>query len=137
MPNFGNPITQRPIRHIGESSAQRSPRDADSVSQQWKSTNTSAFGVYQVQSAVKSIQLELARLKRRIVGQVSAPPAGGMNFRGYWVDTTQYALNDVVVIQAGVSAGLYISLIAANANDPATGTGWMQIAPGNMVGSWT
>jgi hypothetical protein len=62
---------------------------------------------------------------------------GGMNFRGYWVDTTHYALNDVVVIQAGVSAGLYISLIAANANDPATGTGWMQIAPGNMVGSWT
>jgi hypothetical protein len=62
---------------------------------------------------------------------------GGMNFRGYWVSTTNYALSDVVVLQSGVSAGLYISLIAANSNNPATGTGWMQLAPGNLVGSWT
>ena len=85
MPNFGNPITQRPIRHIGESSAQRSPRDADSVSQQWKSTNTSAFGVYQVQSAVKSIQLELARLKRRIVGGGAGGGGGGTPDGGVWL----------------------------------------------------
>jgi hypothetical protein len=63
--------------------------------------------------------------------------SGGMNFRGLWVSTTTYNLNDVVVIQTGASQGTYVSLIASNTNDPATGTGWMQIASGNLVGAWT
>ncbi len=70
-------------------------------------------------------------------GDIQATPNIGINFRGYWVSTTTYNLNDLVVVQSGVSAGAWISLIASNTNNPATGNGWMQIAPGNQVGSWS
>ena len=69
----------------------------------------------------------------------AAPPATssvGMVYRGIWSAGT-YVSNDVVVVQSGVSAGTYISVIDANTNDPATGVGWIQLAPGNTVGNWS
>ena len=61
---------------------------------------------------------------------------GGMIYRGVYA-AGSYDSNDVVIVQSGVSAGTYISVIDANTNDPATGIGWMQLAPGNTVGFWT
>lgn len=69
--------------------------------------------------------------------QIGGGGGGGMNYRGYWLNTSTYAVNDVVVIQSGISAGLYISLIASNTNNPAGGTGWQQLAGGNSVGAWS
>jgi hypothetical protein len=62
--------------------------------------------------------------------------AVAMNFKGLWNSGSTYGNGDVVVIQTGVSAGTYISTIAGNTNNPSTGTGWMQIAPGPIVGNW-
>jgi hypothetical protein len=63
---------------------------------------------------------------------------GNMNFRGVWTSapSTPYMMQDVVVIQSGVSAGTYISVADNNTANPATGIQWVQIAPGNAVGSW-
>jgi hypothetical protein len=72
------------------------------------------------------------------------PAAGGAastpatNFRGVWTanPTAPYMANQEVVIQAGPAKGTYVSVIDNNANDPATGIGWVQTAPGNTVGAW-
>lgn len=61
---------------------------------------------------------------------------GGLNYRGLWAAGT-YAVNDCVLIQSGAAAGLFVSTIGSNTNDPATGIGWTQLAPGNTVGYWT
>jgi hypothetical protein len=75
------------------------------------------------------------------VGGVTIAASGGtgnMNFRGVWTSapSTPYMMQDVVVIQSGVSAGTYISVADNNTANPATGIQWVQIAPGNAVGSW-
>lgn len=57
-------------------------------------------------------------------------------FRGAWTAGVPYATNDMVVVQSGVAAGTYVSTIDNNLNDPATGQGWVQIAPGQQVGKW-
>jgi hypothetical protein len=61
---------------------------------------------------------------------------GGITNRGLWAAGT-YSLNDLVVVQSGAAAGTYLSTIGSNTNDPATGVGWLQIAPGNTVGNWS
>ena len=65
---------------------------------------------------------------------------GGMQWRGVWspAPVIPYSVQDVVIVQTGVNAGTYVSVLADNPNDPATGIGWVQIAPGNnTIGNWT
>jgi len=68
MPVFGNPFPDTALRTIHESSAQRSLRDSDAVPQQWKTANSNTFATYQLQVAVRQMQLAITRMKRRIVG---------------------------------------------------------------------
>lgn len=70
---------------------------------------------------------------------ISATGGGsGMAFRGIWDEEpdSPYMSQDVVVIQEGVSMGTYVSVQDDNENDPTTGIGWVQIAPGNTMGAW-
>ena len=63
---------------------------------------------------------------------------GGMNYRGEWTSApvTPYAIDDVVVMPPGASAGTYISVLATNTNNPATGIGWVQLS--SLTGAnWT
>lgn len=67
----------------------------------------------------------------------SSPASSSGSFRGLYVSGTTYNSQDEVVVQSGPAQGTYISVIDNNNNDPSTGVGWMQIAPGNTVGMWT
>lgn len=106
-------------------------------------TDFATNGAYLVAGGTPSVGVALGAITGTGVALVkvrlgaSAPAAGGMNFRGYWLSASTYAVNDVVVIQGGTSGGLYISLIAGNTNNPAAGTGWQQLAGGNAVGAWS
>jgi hypothetical protein len=64
--------------------------------------------------------------------------AGGMNYRGLWTvaPTEPYHAQDVVVVQAGVSTGTFIAVVDNPTENPGTGIGWVQLAPGNTVGEW-
>jgi hypothetical protein len=58
---------------------------------------------------------------------ITISPAGsGLNYRGVWSALSTYNLNDVAVLGAGTSSGMYICLINSNTNSPDTGTGWFQ-----------
>ena len=96
-----------------------------------------ANGTPSVGVALGAISGATVALVKVRLGGGAGSSGGGMTFRGLWVVTTTYNLNDVVVIQTGISAGPYISLLASNTYNPAAGTGWMQLAPGNLVGAWT
>lgn len=63
---------------------------------------------------------------------------GGMRYRGLWLEDppSPYLTQDVVLIQAGPTAGTYISVTDNNTESPDTGIGWVQLAPGNTVGAW-
>lgn len=89
-------------------------------------------------AVVKEQQRELADLRQRQPRrpQLGGAGGGGLNPRGIWNSGTTYATNDLVIVQSGVAAGTYYSTIDENMNDPATGIGWMQIAPGSTVGKW-
>lgn len=69
---------------------------------------------------------------------VEAEGGGGMNYRGQWTatPTSSYLEFDVVVVATGASAGTYLSVIDNNTNNPSTGIGWVQIAPGDAFGRW-
>lgn len=73
-------------------------------------------------------------------GIVSAPaaPGGGMNWRGEYTQSpaSAYQIYDVVKITTGTAAGVYIAVVASPDDDPDTGIGWVQIAPGNSSGDW-
>ena len=78
-----------------------------------------------------------AHVKVRAAGSVTQG-GGGMNYRGLWMlnAPSPYMLNDVVKIQFGISAGLYLSLVNNNVQAPDTGNGWVQLAVGDVVGRW-
>jgi hypothetical protein len=99
MANFPNPFPFSPLPGYRESSGQRSLRDADSVPQAWKKHRVTDFNLKQTQKAVQSLQSEVSRMRRRIVGgqvpqaQVLLPfnvsSAGGtvFNVQGGTVET--------------------------------------------------
>lgn len=64
-------------------------------------------------------------------------PSVSSSFTGVYVPGQIYQAFEEVVIQSGPAAGTYVSTIDNNINDPSTGIGWMQTAPGNTAGSWT
>lgn len=72
-------------------------------------------------------------------GVSESSPGGGMNYRGTWTPSppSSYREFDVVIVQTGPSAGTYISVTSGNDNNPATGNGWVQIAPGDAFGRWS
>jgi len=83
--------------------------------------------------AISDTSIKLIRVSLYGAG---ASSTGGLNARGLWVAGTVYSAFDLVVVQSGPALGTYYSTIDGNANDPATGIGWLQIAPGNTVGEW-
>lgn len=66
------------------------------------------------------------RISQRPAGSLKT--SGGMNWRGTWVSTTAYGINDLVSLGLGTSAGTYLSTISANTNPPDSGIGWIQIS---------
>ena len=75
-----------------------------------------------------------------LVGTINIPStviSSALSFRGYYDSSVTYSTNSMVVIQSGVSAGTYISVIDSNTYNPAAGYGWIQIAPGNTAGAWS
>lgn len=74
------------------------------------------------------------------VPQATAAPSAGMHFEGEWVNSA-YTVGAVVVIRAGISAGTYVAVQAVPAGtpaptDPATGTYWVSLARGNILGTY-
>lgn len=70
-------------------------------------------------------------------GSGGTSPGGGMNYRGAFNPETTYALFDVVVGLPGINEGTFIAVIDNPVELPWTGIGWVQLAPGSNVGSWT
>lgn len=59
---------------------------------------------------------------------IAASGGGIFQFRGIYNPAVTYNIYDVVQLQTGTSAGLYLSTIASNTNAPDTGIGWTQIS---------
>lgn len=60
-------------------------------------------------------------------------------YRGQWTSSppSPYMEFDFVIVLQGAAAGTYLSVTDNNSNDPATGIGWVQIAPGDAFGRWS
>lgn len=80
--------------------------------------------------------------KRR---QVKAGEGGGLRFRGEWSAAEVYAVDDIVVVRGGVSAGSYICIQSVGpAGDPSqvpswpdVGVYWVSLGRGNTGGQWS
>lgn len=69
-----------------------------------------------------------------VPGQGSGSSTGNWNYRGLWVGGTSYGVFDVVQFGTGTSAGMYLSTLANNGNEPDIGPGWVQIS--SSSGAW-
>ncbi len=63
----------------------------------------------------------------------AAGSSTGWNWRGLYA-AGSYNTNDVVQFGAGTSAGIYLSTINSNANQPDSGIGWIQVS--SSSGTW-
>ena len=80
MPSFPNPISQRVQSNVRESSSQRSIRDSDSGPKMWIKLSLLIKNVGNLSSSVASLQIQVAKIKRRVVG-------GGGGVSGwFWTD---------------------------------------------------
>lgn len=68
--------------------------------------------------------------------KISGSGGGNYNYRGLWSATpaSPYMTFDVVQFGAGTGAGMYLSTIDNNPNQPDTGIGWTQVS--SSSGTW-
>ena len=101
MGGFTNPIITRSTSQIREGNRNRSTRDSDSVPRWWSKINALIFTVSQLAKSQEALQMQVAKMRRRIVG-------GGGNMTGwhkpssslYEVDSTfSYDEGSVIHIQ--------------------------------------
>jgi len=141
MSQFNTPLPRAQVRTFNESSPQRSLRDSDSVGTQWQKLQPIKEQLDALVNSQSKDHDLLNKIRRRILGGGSGTStstvSGGLNPRGVYVPGVTYGLNDFVKVQTGPAAGSYYSTTANNNNDPATGIGWLQFAPGTTEGAWT
>jgi hypothetical protein len=71
--SFTSPLPLKKVAHIREASSQRSLRDSDAVPKQWKRVNESAAAINGAQNNLESLTMQVAKMRRRILGGGSSP----------------------------------------------------------------
>lgn len=66
--NFSNPINEKRLPNFHEGLSIRSVRDDDANSNQWKKNNTTTKQVGSHSQEIISIQSQIAKLRRRVIG---------------------------------------------------------------------
>ncbi len=118
-----------------EGSKFRPSRDQSDVRQAWKQQLKHRDSIRDLHQATETLARSVEKIRRRILG--GTQPAKPFKYwRIVWSADNTYNQQDMVIIQDGASAGTYISSIDNNANDPASGIGWTQIASGQYSGQW-
>lgn len=112
---------------IHEGSGLRSVRDADRVSNWWKKNNGTANNLDGIYRSLFKLQIDLGRLRRRIVGGGGTSSTSGVDFKGEYDPTASYKAKVIVIFTPdGGSPGTYIS------NQPVSG-----ISPDIGLPNWT
>jgi len=75
--------------------------------------------------AISGTGVQLIKVR---LGSGGSTTTAGFNYRGLYNPATIYMTEEVVLLGAGTSAGIYISTIDNNSNLPDSGTGWTQIS---------
>jgi hypothetical protein len=82
-------------------------------------------------NVVEEQQKEIDVLRGKSPGRRPLDSGGGgagWNWLGLYNPIITYAINDVVQMGVGTSAGMYLSNLSPNNNAPDSGIGWVQIS---------
>ena len=133
----------REITNVRESSSQRSIRDSDSGPKMWIKLSLLIKNVGNLSKSVASLQMQVAKIKRRVIGG-GGGALSGMIFRGEYSTDLSYNPQDVVVIRSGPNAGSYVCILANGVGGPQSpiipdtnGLYWISLT-GNVtsMGQW-